>query len=121
MIQLFNQTFADSEGTDEGKVIGRLVSEIFASTENDDLFVFIAMEEDKIVGSILFTRLTFESDKTAFLMAPVAVATQIQGKGIGQALIQFGLDTLKQQDIELAFTYGDPNFYSNEDNSDYIN
>ena len=112
IIQLFSQTFSDSEGTDAGKVIGSLVNELLASTKTDDLYVFIAKEAGKIVGSILFTRLTFESGKTAFLMAPVAVATQSQGKGVGQALIKFGLETLKQQGIELAFTYGDPNFYS---------
>ncbi|MGR5063648.1 GNAT family N-acetyltransferase [Photobacterium sp. DNB22_13_2] len=112
IIQLFYQTFSDAEDIDEGKVISNLVSELLASTEADDLFVFVAKEKDKIVGSILFTRLTFESAKTAFLMAPVAVITQSQGKGIGQALIKFGLDTLQQQGIELAFTYGDPNFYS---------
>ncbi|MGF1735797.1 GNAT family N-acetyltransferase [Photobacterium satsumensis] len=112
IIQLFSQTFSDSEGIDAGKVIGDLVTELLATTEKNDLFVFVATDEDKIVGSILFTRLTFESDKSTFLMAPVAVDTQSQGKGIGQALIKFGLDTLQQQGIDLAFTYGDPNFYS---------
>ncbi|KHT64228.1 acetyltransferase [Photobacterium gaetbulicola] len=112
IIELFTQTFSDSEGQNEGKVIGQLVSELLASTKNEDLFTFVARDENEIVGSILFTRLTFESDKTAFLLAPVAVSTKSQGKGIGQALIKTGLDTLKQHGVDLVFTYGDPSFYT---------
>jgi len=56
--------------------------------------------------------LTFESEVNAFLLGPVAIHTSYQGKGIGQKLINFGLNTLKENGVELAFTYGDPNFYS---------
>ncbi len=45
-------------------------------------------------------------------MAPVAVHTSYQGQGIGQGLIAFGLNTIKEDGVELAFTYGDPRFYA---------
>ncbi|AJR05161.1 N-acetyltransferase [Photobacterium gaetbulicola] len=112
IIQLFTQTFSDSEGSNEGAAIGKLVEDLLNTTDSSDLFVFVAAKEDKLVGSILFTRLKFETDKAAFLLAPVAVSTQSQGKGIGQALIRYGLETLKQRGVEIAFTYGDPNYYS---------
>ena len=112
IIQLFTHTFTDSEGPNEGQIIGNLVSELLESTSEEDLFVFVAMDKDAIIGSILFTRLNFESGKTAFLMAPVAVSTQAQGKGVGQALIKSGLERLAQLGVDIAFTYGDPNFYS---------
>ncbi|WEM45065.1 N-acetyltransferase (plasmid) [Photobacterium sp. DA100] len=112
IIQLFTQTFSDSEGKDEGAVIGKLIKDLLKTTDSNDLFVFIAAEENRLVGSILFTRLTFETDKAAFLLAPVAVSTQSQGKGIGQTLIKTGLAALKQHGVDLVFTYGDPNFYS---------
>jgi putative acetyltransferase len=44
-------------------------------------------------------------------MAPVAVATERQGQGIGQRLIAHGLDTLRQEGVDIAVTYGDPAFY----------
>ncbi|MGF1689325.1 N-acetyltransferase [Photobacterium japonica] len=112
--QLFTQTFSDSEGEAEGKVIGELVTALFDTTPEHDRFVFVAMDEQTIVGSILFTRMTFDEapNTTAYLLSPVAVHTAHQGKGIGQALINAGLATLKQHGITLAFTYGDPDFYS---------
>jgi predicted N-acetyltransferase YhbS len=60
----------------------------------------------------LFTRLTFDAPVEAFLLAPVAVHTQHQGQGVGQRLINFGIDQLRAQGVNLVFTYGDPAFYS---------
>jgi predicted N-acetyltransferase YhbS len=45
------------------------------------------------------------------LMAPVAVASEHQGNGIGQRLIAHGLDALRQEGVDIAVTYGDPAFY----------
>ena len=50
--------------------------------------------------------------QAAFILSPVAVATAAQGKGIGQKLIEFGLNKLKALNVSLAFTYGDPAFYA---------
>ncbi len=109
---LFNRTFSDSEGESEGKLIGQLVHNIMSWTDTDDRFGFVATEGEQIVGGIFFTRLTFGSSVTAFMLAPVAVDTDHQGKGVGNKLINFGIDRLREQGVELVFTYGDPNYYS---------
>ncbi len=46
------------------------------------------------------------------MLAPVAVSTKHQGKGVGQALINYGLNELKNRSAAVAITYGDPSFYS---------
>lgn len=46
------------------------------------------------------------------MLAPVAVSTAHQGRGVGLALIKHGLDELKDRAITLVVTYGDPAFYS---------
>lgn len=109
---LFTKTFSDSEGEQEGQLIGQLVEDLIGTTKAEDLYVFVATENEKVIGSILFTRLTFEVAISVFLLAPVAVHTDYQGKGVGQALINFGLQAMKKEGVELAFTYGDPSFYS---------
>jgi len=109
---LFTNVFSDSEGESEGLIIGSLVYNLMTETDAQDLYGFIALENAKIIGSIFFTRLTFESNVTAFLLSPVAVHTNYQGKGIGQKLINYGMLVNIQNDIELVFTYGDPKFYS---------
>jgi len=110
--QLFIKVFTDTEGQSEGMVIGNLTSDIMTITDTQDLYGFIATENEHIIGSIFFTRLTFESEDNAFLLSPVAIHTDYQGKGIGQKLINFGIDHLKKNKVGIVFTYGDPNFYS---------
>jgi len=110
--QLFTKTFSDSEGQSEGLVIGNLVYELMARTDGNDLYGFVATESQRIIGSIFFSRMTFENKVEAFLLSPVAIMTSCQGKGIGQKLINFGLNVLKENGVELVFTYGDPNFYT---------
>ena len=110
--QLFTKTFSDSEGQSEGILIGNLAYDLMTSTNGNDLYGFVATENEQIIGSIIFSRLAFENEINAFLLSPVAIQTSHQGKGIGQKLIDFGLKILKENGVELAFTYGDPNFYS---------
>jgi predicted N-acetyltransferase YhbS len=109
---LFTRTFSDSEGESEGKLIGHLVHELVNGTETDDMFGFIAKEQGQVVGCIFFTRLSFGCPVKAFMLSPVAVDTDFQGKGVGQQLINFGIKRLRELGVELIFTYGDPSYYS---------
>lgn len=110
--QLFAKVFSDSEGQSEGLVIGNLVHDLLASTDENDLYCFVVSENEQIIGSIIFSRLTFENGINAFLLSPVAVDTSQQGEGIGQKLISFGLNALKEDGVELALTYGNPRYYA---------
>jgi putative acetyltransferase len=110
--QLYTEVFTDCEGQSEGITVGNLAYELMVSINTNDLYGFIATENKIIIGSILFSRLVFESNIKAFLLSPVAIHTNYQGKGIGQKLIDFSINCLKEDGVELVFTYGDPNFYS---------
>jgi putative acetyltransferase len=110
--QLFTKTFSDSEGPSEGLLIGNLAYDLMTNTNEKDLYYFTVTENKQIVGSIIFSRLTLESKVNAFLLAPVAIDTSHQRKGLGQKLINYGLKTLKDKRVELAVTYGDPKYYS---------
>jgi predicted N-acetyltransferase YhbS len=113
IIRLFTAAFAASEGMEEGALIGDLVRNLLAGTAEKDLFVFTAEEDGNIVGSIVFSRLIYEQDdRTVFVLAPVAVATDRQGKGIGQRLLNHGLAALRSVGVDIVMTYGDPNYYA---------
>lgn len=108
---LFTATFTASEGAEEGALIGALVRDMLQTPE-DDLTVFLSLDADRVTGGICFSRLSFPQDlRRVFLLSPVAVATAEQGKGVGQALLRHGLQTLRAQGVDVAVTYGDPNYY----------
>lgn len=112
-ITLFNNTFSDSEGKDEGAMIAKLVTDFLNQPTTDDVYTFVSTNNNaQVIGGIILSRLIFPNNDNVFLLSPVAVATEYQGKGIGQKLIRFGLETLKEKGVTIAVTYGDINFYS---------
>ena len=113
IIALFTSTFIASEGAKEGALIGQLVRTILATTAPDDMHVFSAIEDGAIIGTIIFTRLTFPKDsRRVVLLSPVAIATNQQGKGLGQNLLRHGLDAMHDAGVDVVLTYGDINFYA---------
>lgn len=112
IVQLVASVFADSAGETEGELIGRLAEALFESTDQQDLFSFVAESDGQIVGCIFFSRLRFENKMSVFILGPVAVDSKQQGQGIGQALIRHGLNVLREAGVSVALTYGDPRFYS---------
>ena len=109
---LFENTFSDSEGQSEGEIISNLVADILSNSDQNEIYCFGVEEQKKIIACVIFSRLRFDENIKAAILSPMAVATDHQKQGIGQQLINHGLDRLKAQGIELVMTYGDINFYA---------
>lgn len=115
VIELFSQVFSASEGEVEGQVIGDFVTQLISETGSEDLFGYVVKSNDLLLGCVFFSRLIVPSEQTAFILSPLAVSTSVQGAGIGQQLIRYGLEHLKLLETELVFTYGDPAYYVKTD------
>lgn len=112
IVALFARTFTASEGEAEGALIGGLVREMMAGTPARDIRVFTASEGGAHFGAVIFTRIVWSKDeRAAFILSPAAVAPERQGEGAGQALIRFALGALREAGVEIALTYGDPDYY----------
>lgn len=109
----YQAVFTDSEGVDEGRLIGDLTANLIRSTASADIHVICAASDNDLLGCIIFSRLVYtDCPQSVFVMAPVAVSQTHQGQGVGAQLIRFGLDHLRHQGVDLALTYGDPAFYT---------
>ncbi|MFO7665391.1 MAG: N-acetyltransferase [Desulfobacterales bacterium] len=109
---LFTYVFTLSEGEKEGRLIGNLASKLSSGIDNQEIICFGTYEGEAIIGSIFFTRLRFKETIQVYMLAPVAVRKEHQGKAVGQALINFGLNELKNRSVAVVITYGDPSYYS---------
>ena len=109
---LFQSVFTDSEGNDEGKLIAQLVEKLSKIINNESTVCYGTFFENELIASIFFTKLFFPENILIYMLAPVAVSTSHQGKGVGQSLIKYGLQELKNRSSHIAVTYGDPAFYS---------
>src|SRR5437016_3003190 len=88
----------------------RLISE-----RDKALISLVAASNGKVVGHILFSRVTIDKAPTNFRgvgLAPVAVLPEFQRQGIGSKLIREGLKECKEAGCDAVVLVGDPAYYS---------
>jgi len=82
--------------------------------DGDGLVSLVAEIAGAVVGHVLFSRMDVEADGAALSaagLAPVSVAPDRQGQGIGGALIHTGLNALRHQSVAMSFVLGHHAYY----------
>jgi len=83
-------------------------------TEGVVLLSVVAESDGRIVGHILFSRMSIETPTGAVAvvaLAPMAVLPQYQRQGIGGKLIRYSLDTLRGLGERAVIVVGHPSYY----------
>lgn len=113
IVALFGAVFGESEGPEEGRVIAGLAQDMMAMTPAEEIVVHVSRDGEGLTGCIMFSRLrTADASREVFILSPVAVATAVQGRGIGQALLRHGIDAMQARGVDIVVTYGDPVYYA---------
>ena len=101
-------------GEEKGVVIVKLVDDLLNDKTAMPILSLVAIENEKIVGHILYTKATITQTElpiSAQILAPLAVLPGEQKKGIGENLINEGIKQLKELGTELLFVLGHPTYY----------
>jgi putative acetyltransferase len=80
----------------------------------DDCLSLVAVESDKVVGHIMFSPATVENNDSIIRgmgLAPLAVVSSHQRKGVGTALIEHGLAMLRETGCPFVIVLGHPDYY----------
>ena len=88
---------------DEADLVSRL------RADGDAVLSVVALEEERLVGCAVFSRMT--APFRALALAPVAVSPDRQGRGVGTRLIREGLGRAAAGGWEGVFVLGDPAYY----------
>lgn len=76
----------------------------------------VAVDHDKIVGNIMYTKGKILKDngeeKEVICFGPISVLPEYQGKGIGTLLIEHTKKIAKELGYTAIMIYGDPDYYS---------
>ena len=78
-----------------------------------DALSLVALDERKIVGHILFSPATIETDRglvEGMGLTPMAVLPERQRRGIGSSLAKRGLDLLRQRSCPFVNVLGYPEY-----------
>jgi len=101
-------------GEEQGQAIVGLVCGLLGDETARPLLSLVAEMEGRIIGHILFSSARLQSkgqSVPAQILAPLAVAKDHQGEGVGGALINEGLRQLEASEIGLIFVLGHPGYY----------
>jgi len=72
----------------------------------------VADVDGEVVGHIAFSRASVgEASEGLYLLGPVAVLPERQGRGVGRELIEAGLGELRSRGASGCVLVGDPDFY----------
>ena len=74
----------------------------------------VAVQDDRVVGHILFSPVAIESEKESFAavgLAPLAVLPEHQNQGVGSRLVRAGLDECRKALHESVVVLGHPEYY----------
>jgi putative acetyltransferase len=100
-IHALNKAAFDSDGEP------RLVDELRAN--NNLTLSLVAIENGEVAGHIAFSPMGF-SVKSAGL-APLAVAEKYRKQGMGAALVQAGIEKIKEMAFDAIFVLGSDKYY----------
>jgi putative acetyltransferase len=98
---------------EEGPVVADLALALIADESARPSLVLVAESEGEIVGSVIFSSVHIAGSKvqSAYILAPLAVAPNVQRMGTGRKLIEVGLSLLRKRGADLVFVLGDPRYY----------
>ena len=105
--ELVEEAFGERKG-------GELVDRLRDSPDWIDGLSLVAENEGRLIGHILFTRALLDAPRRlvdVLVLGPVSVAPAFQRRGVGSALIRYGLEQLAPRPEPLVFLEGSPRYY----------
>ncbi|MBT9314563.1 N-acetyltransferase [Leptothoe spongobia TAU-MAC 1115] len=106
---------ANAFGEEQGQEIVELVNDLFVDKTAKPLLSLVAETNARLLGHILFTAAQLQpkhQETSVRILAPLAVLSDVQGEGVGGALIKEGLKQLTASRVDLVFVLGYPGYYS---------
>lgn len=79
-----------------------------------EILSLIAIQDDKVVGHILFSPVTIKSGDSQVVgmgLGPMAVLPKYQNQGVGSTLVRYGIAWIKQRGCGFVVVLGHPKYY----------
>ena len=82
--------------------------------DRDSEISLVAKVDAQVVGHVVLSRMQAEGDGRTYRalgLGPVAVIPELQGRGVGGALIEEAMRLAEQRGEEIVFLLGEPDYY----------
>lgn len=103
----------DAFGQPEGPIVADLACAMLGDSSAEPRLSLIAEEDGRIVGHVLFSMVQLDERRhpPLSILAPLAIASNRQRRGLGTRLVQQGLKMLTSSGTAAVFVLGDTRYY----------
>lgn len=97
----------------EGAAVAGLAVDLLSERTIPPTISLVAEVDGVLRGHVCFSPVTRHgtADFVGYILAPLAVRPERQGRGIGSHLIRKGIERVSEHDPEVLLVYGDPGYY----------
>ena len=101
-------------GQAEGDIVSQLAIDLLEDETAQPVLSLVAEQDQQIIGNVIFSKVIIENAEalSVYILAPLAIANNYQGKGTGTKLVKQGLEMLKARGVEIVLVLGDPGYYT---------
>jgi putative acetyltransferase len=112
-IESIKRVYFSAFPKDEREVVAQLAIDLLVENTTPQIVSLVVETEDTIVGHIGFSPVEIDNADSgqAYILAPLAVHSDYQKRGIGSSLIAQGIKRLSAMAVNILFVYGDPDYY----------
>jgi putative acetyltransferase len=97
----------------ESEIVSQLAIDLLCEKTTPQTISLVAEIDGSIVGHTAFSPVTIcnHDGFLGYILAPLGVKPDYQGRGIGSRLIEYGMQQLSGMGVNVVFVYGDPQYY----------
>jgi putative acetyltransferase len=103
------EAFSESEG----QLVSTFAMDLMREHTHPETYSFVAEDDGVVIGQVAFSPLSIAAveDWIGYILAPLGILPQWQGRGVGSRLVEHGISTLTAQGVHHLLVYGDPAYY----------
>ena len=97
----------------ERQLVSTLALDLLREQTDPETYGFVAEHDGVIIGQVAFSPLSIAANEgwVGYILAPLGILPQWQGRGVGSRLVEHGINTLTAQGVHHLLVYGDPAYY----------
>jgi putative acetyltransferase len=101
-------------GDKEGEIVSNIAIGLLSELSTPQVISLVAEINGVVVGHVAFSPVWLKNGEpfSGYILAPLAVKPGHQKNGIGSSLVKNCMQQLIIKEVDVAFVYGEPKYYS---------
>ncbi len=108
-----SDVYSHAFSPEEAPLMDKLTRDLLETQSTPETLCLGLRVDDRLIAVMGLSPIEFVSEAaiSGYVLAPLAVHAEFQGRGYARQLIEGGIQQLSHQGVDIVCVYGDPDFY----------